>query len=106
MTGANEIGEDMGTSPVSQRECDVRFEVVKEIREDVRNLSDSIRGDVSDIKVDLSGLRADMSSIRTGQTGHIKNHEKTGRSLSTWVAIVIAFLMGVSALVFGVLNHK
>ena len=92
----------MGANPVSQRECDMRFEVVKEIRQDVRDLS----GKTDDIKTLVGELSTDMSTMKTVQEGHIKAHEKGSRSLSTWVAIIVAFLVGVSALVFGILNNS
>ena len=96
-----ELGEGM-SSPVSQRECDTRFEVVKEIRQDVRDLS----GKTDDIKTLVGNLSTDISTMNTVQQGHLKAHEKSSRSFSTWFAIVIALLVGASALVFGILNHN
>lgn len=105
MTDSEKAGDEAMNNPVTQRECDSRFDVVKQISEDVRTLSESIRRDVSDIKLDLSGLRVDMSGMRTSQNNHIKNHETSGRNRLSWFAMIISLLAVAAVVVFGILNN-
>jgi len=110
------IGEDMDDKPITQRECDMRFEMVKQIGADVRDLSKTMAQTADEIKQMVNAACSKVSALETRQEGlegstqsfqrnHVKSHEKGNKNRSTWVAIVIAFLGVAVALVSVILNN-
>ena len=102
----------MGGNPVSQRECDVRFEVVKEIREDVRSLSKTMTDKVDEMKQTVGTLCTQMSTLETQQgnlssqqKNHVETHSKGTRNKAAWLAAISALVIAALALVFGILSH-